>query len=784
MSQSHILGFPRIGKDRLLKKAVEAYWRGEISQTELQNKASEIKKTNWQIQKEAGLDFVTVGDFSLYDHVLDTSAAFGVLPPRFAKSDTTRTETIDLDTIFCMARGIAPNKSEKAACAMKKWFNTNYHYIVPELKLNQRFHLSTDSLFKEIDEAKREGHNVKPVLLGPLTFLWSCKYSENDDSNNKENANKLELLPALIEVYNQVLDQFRARKITWFQCDEPILVLDLPQKWKNAYINAYQQLNFADLKCLLTTYFGTITPNFDVISKLPVHGLHIDLCSAKEDLKTLFSNWPQHKILSLGIVNGRNVWRNDFQQSLDLVLPIKEKWRENCWLSSSCSLLHSPRDLDDEEGLHPDIKGRFAFAKQKVREIAILTQIIRACEKDGKNDGKEKFRNELLENKSALDRYQQIKDIIDPAVKDRLQQLNKASAKRKNDYQKRAIIQKNALKLPPLPTTTIGSFPQTDEIRKIRQSYKLKLIDKSTYIDLIKSQIKEVVRLQEEIGIDVLVHGEYERNDMVEYFGELLNGFIFTTNGWVQSYGSRCVKPPIIYGDVSRKRPMTIEWVSYAQSLTHLPVKGMLTGPITILSWSFVRDDQPVSDTALQIALVIADEVKDLERTGARIIQIDEPAFREALPLRKSEWQAYFDWAIFAFHVASGCVSDKTQIHTHMCYSEFNDIIEAIALLDADVITIESSRSSMELLKSFATFSYPNEIGPGVYDIHSPIVPTSDEMVKCLEQALQYIPLQKLWINPDCGLKTRKPDEVISSLSNMIEAAKIIRAKYYDKHYE
>ncbi len=770
MSKSHILGFPRIGKNRELKKAVEEYWNGEISQKQLQADGEQIRKINWQIQHDAGLDFVTVGDFSWYDHVLDTSAMLGVLPERFALCDPNKDDNdhanIDLDTIFCMARGKAPNKNETSACAMKKWFNTNYHYIVPELKSDQTFHLSTDTLFKEIDQAHAIGYKqVKPVLLGPLTFLWLSKCH-----NAQGDYNKLDLLDRLIPVYNQILDQFRSRKISWFQFDEPILVLDLPNEWQHAFVNTYQQLKLNQLNCLLTTYFGSVISNLDVIVKLPVQGLHIDICSAPEQLSGVATRWDKNKILSLGIINGRNVWRNDFKRSLNLINPIQKIWEEKCWLGSSCSLLHSPVDLDNEPGLDAEIKSWLSFAKQKVKEISTLTNIVKI--------GIDTFENEISENIQHIQARHQSKRIDDKIVKERIRTLNSTSARRNKPYSERAALQQNALKLPVAPTTTIGSFPQTEATRKIRHAYKTKSIDQLTYNKLIKEQINNVIRLQEDIGLDVLVHGEFERNDMVEYFAELLNGFIFTSNGWVQSYGSRCVKPPIIYGDVSRKGPMTVEWITYAQSLTTLPVKGMLTGPITVMSWSFVRDDQPIAETALQIALAIADEVKDLENAGIRIIQIDEPAFREALPLQKKDWASYFNWAIFSFHIASCDVKDETQIHTHMCYSEFNDIMTAIAALDADVITIENSRSAMELLNSFSTFSYPNEIGPGIYDIHSPNIPTTTDIINSLEKALDYIPLQRLWVNPDCGLKTRQFAEVISSLSNMIKAAKVIRTKY------
>lgn len=761
MTYSHILGYPRIGIDRKMKTAVEAYWRSEISQSELHRAGEQIQQTNWQTQADAGLDFITVNDFSWYDHVLDTSILFGVIPERFERKDK-----LDLNTLFCMARGQAPQIKDASACEMTKWFNTNYHYIVPEFTQDQTFHLTLDTLFSSIDLARNLGYRVKPVLLGPLTFLWLGKIKNAD-------FNKLDLLKNLLSAYNEIFKQFQARNIEWVQIDEPILVLDLPQEWQVAFIEAYQQFNFNNVKCLLTTYFGSLGANLSIVKQLPINGLHIDLCSDATQLPDIIAQLSSDIILSAGIINGRNIWRSDFQKSFALLKEIKTRIGDRLWVASSCSLLHVPVDLEQETQLDSDLKNWLAFAKQKVHEVAILTKAV--------NKGEQTVRQQFLENQSALHWRAHSTKIHNLAVNEKLKNLSNEFSQRNSPYKERAKKQRSALKLPPLATTTIGSFPQTKDIRAIRHEYKKGKMDHVTYTTKIKNEIAETIRKQEQLDLDVLVHGEAERNDMVEYFGELLQGFAFTTQGWVQSYGSRCVKPPIIFGDVWRSKPMTVDWSQYAQSLSSRLVKGMLTGPVTIAAWSFVRDDQPFSDTVLQIALALRDEVIDLEKSGIQVIQIDEPAFREALPLRKKDWQGYFDWAIQAFRITSCGVQDQTQIHTHMCYSEFNDIIEAIAALDADVITIESSRSQMELLQALKYFNYPNEIGPGVYDIHSPQVPSVEKIVEQLDKALHHISAARLWVNPDCGLKTRNWPEVEQALSNMVTAAKEVRAKHFDK---
>ena len=756
LNPSHVLGLPRIGANREMKKAVESYWRKEIPLAELQQIGQQIEEKNWQMQAEAGLDFTTVGDFSWYDHVLDHSALLGVIPDRFKE----KSEKIDLNTIFCMARGQAPDVKETTACEMTKWFNTNYHYIVPEFNTDQNFQLSTDYLFSAIDRARAKGYRVKPVLLGPLSYLWLGKAKQ-------AGFDKLHLLENLLPVYNQIFSELNTRKIEWIQVDEPILVLDLPEAWQQAYLKTYSQLNFENLHCLLATYFGSICDQLSIIKQLPIDGLHIDCCTAPKQLSSCLENFPKDKVLSLGYINGRNIWRADLNEILTTLRPTSDVYGDKLWIGSSCSLLHTPVDLDNETKLDPEIKNWLAFAKQKLAEISLLSHAL--------NSNEQSIKDLLHENQVALQTRKTSQRIHNTLVQDRTQSVTDDLAKRNSEYISRAKQQQLALQLPLLPTTTIGSFPQTTDIRRIRQEYKSGKISHETYQQKIKQHIADVIVQQEALDLDVLVHGEAERNDMVEYFGELLNGFAFTKNGWVQSYGSRCVKPPIIYGDISRPQAMTVEWSAYSQSLSKRPVKGMLTGPVTILAWSFVRDDQPDQATALQIALALRDEVVDLEKAGINIIQIDEPAFRETLPLRRKDWQNYLDWAVFSFRIAASGVKDSTQIHTHMCYSEFNDVIAAIAALDADVITLESSRSKMELLQAFENYSYPNEIGPGVYDIHSPRIPSQDEMVEQLHHALRYIPIERLWVNPDCGLKTRNWPEVIVALRNMVNAAKLLR---------
>jgi 5-methyltetrahydropteroyltriglutamate--homocysteine methyltransferase len=753
---AHNLGFPRIGSKRELKWALESYWKGQWDQAKLAQVARELQAYHWKQQQETGLDLIPVGDFSLYDHVLDMSVLLGVVPPRFGKIQG----EIDLDTYFCMARGQGPSGKEVAACEMTKWFNTNYHYIVPEFQQQQTFCVASSVLFNQVAEAKTLGFSVKPVLLGPLSFLWLGK-------TKGEEFDKLSLLESLLSVYSQVLQRLKAQGVEWVQIDEPILVLDLPPNWKAAFEKAYSYLANAELKCLLATYFGALGDNTQLACHLPVDGLHIDLASAPGQLTKVLDELPPYKVLSAGVVDGRNIWRNDLEASLGQLESLHEPLGDRLWVAPSCSLLHSPIDLALESALDEELKSWLAFSVQKVEEVAMLKRAL--------VEGRRAIGKILEISAAAQSSRRRSSRIYRPDVRARMANVSEKMTQRRHDYPIRAQVQREHLKLPLYPTTTIGSFPQTSNVRKIRQDFKKSQIPEQEYRQRMEAEIARAIRAQEKYGLDVLVHGEAERNDMVEYFGEQLEGFAFTQNGWVQSYGSRCVKPPIIYGDVVRQRPMTIEWIRYAQSLTDRLVKGMLTGPVTILQWSFVRDDQPRSDTCLQIALALRDEVLDLEQAGIKIIQIDEPAFREGLPLRRVEWDQYLDWAVRCFRVASTGVEDGTQIHTHMCYSEFNDIINAIAALDADVITIETSRSDGELLAAFAAFEYPNEIGPGVYDIHSPTVPTVTQIVSLIKKAAKYVPSERLWINPDCGLKTRDWPEVETALCTMVAAAHELR---------
>lgn len=756
MSKTHNPGFPRIGAQRELKKAVESYWKGDISQEQLQQTGRELRRRHWQLQSDAGLDLIPTGDFSWYDHVLDLSAMLGAVPPRFNWSG----DTVDLDTTFRMARGRAPSGKTAAACEMTKWFDTNYHYLVPEFHADQPFSLSSSKLFDETAEAQSLGHQVKPVILGPLSYLWLGKTKGGE-------FDKLELLESLLPVYGEILQRLKAQGVEWVQIDEPILVLDLPQTWQTAFETAYNRLQTGGLNILLATYFGALGSNLATACRLPVAGLHIDAVRAAEQIGTVIDHLPAYKVLSIGIVDGRNIWRTNLDKALTILENARQQLGERLWIAPSCSLLHVPVDLEQENELDQELKSWLAFATQKLDEVVTLQQALSGEESA--------VAEKLAAARTAFDARSSSSRIHSPEVKQRVDGITAEMARRTRPYAERAPLQRNWLKLPLFPTTTIGSFPQTAEIRHTRKAFKQGKINEQEYISRMQQEIALVVKKQERLGLDVLVHGEPERNDMVEYFGELLEGFAFTRFGWVQSYGSRCVKPPIIFGDVSRPRPMTVEWSRYAQSCTDKPMKGMLTGPVTILNWSFVRDDQPRSTTCTQIALAIRDEVQDLEQAGIKVIQIDEAALREGLPLRKEDWQHYLDWAVHTFRITACGVADDTQIHTHMCYSEFNDIIESIAAMDADVITIETSRSDMELLDVFEDFEYPNEIGPGVYDIHSPNIPTVEQIVELMHKAAGRIPAERLWVNPDCGLKTRGWPEVETALANMVKAARILR---------
>ena len=756
MALIHNLGFPRIGAKRELKFAQEAFWKGQSSETELLANAKEIRTGNWKAQQS--LDYVPVGDFSLYDQVLDMSVTLGNLPERV--QGLTGSE---LDNYFRVARGRSTNDSDchcVHAGEMTKWFDTNYHYIVPEVTATTSFSLNAQRLLKQLEEARRAGvSNPKPVIIGPVTYLWLCK--EKDDSS------RLNLLEQLLPVYSELLEQLADAGAEWVQMDEPVLVTELTNEWKQAFENAYHTLKADRPKLLLATYFGTLQDNLQQACNLPVAGLHIDAVRGREEAAKVVDWLPAHKILSIGAIDGRNIWKSDLTAILDWLEPLAEKLGERLWIAPSCSLLHVPVDLDSEEQLDEDIRSWLAFAKQKLSELTVLGKAI--------NEGRDAVALQLQANKLAIDSRRQSARVHNPAVKEAVNNITAAYGQRQSAYAERAKKQRVNLHLPAFPTTTIGSFPQTQDIRKTRLAFKKQAISADEYSARMKAEIEHAVREQEKLDIDVLVHGEAERNDMVEYFGEQLEGYVFSQFGWVQSYGSRCVKPPILFGDISRPHAMTVNWIQYAQSLTDKPMKGMLTGPVTILNWSFVRDDQPRSETCKQLALAIRQEVQDLEAAGVNIIQIDEAALREGLPLRQSEWQAYLDWAVESFRISANGVSDETQIHTHMCYSEFNDIIESIAQMDADVITIETSRSDMELLDVFEEFEYPNEIGPGVYDIHSPNIPTVEQMVNLMEKAAKRIPAERLWVTPDCGLKTRQWQEVIPALQTMVEAAKRLR---------
>tara|TARA_R110002126_G_scaffold10245_74_gene46754 strand:+ start:942 stop:3209 length:2268 start_codon:yes stop_codon:yes gene_type:complete len=751
---THNLGFPRIGRKRELKHALEAYWQGELSLQQLLETGSNLRKQNWQLQTDSGIDLVPVGDFAWYDHVLATSLLLGVVPERHRNDDNGS----DINTLFRIARGRAPKGKPAAASDMTKWFNTNYHYIVPEFAENQLFQLTDNFWFEQIVEAQHAGINVKPVLLGPLSYLYLGKSVAGQD--------KLALLPQLLAAYQQIFDKLNSLGVSWLQIDEPILVLELEDDWLKALVVAYQQLDKGRLKLLLATYFGDISHQLATLCTLPLDGVHLDLVADHSDIDALHQRLPATWVLSAGVINGRNVWRSDLSALYQQLQPVYQQRGDKLWLAPSCSLLHSPVDLEQETALDSECRSWFAFAKQKCQELTLLKQAL------------------ITADLAAISLYSQPVQaraesarVHNPAVQLAVATLRRQSASRNDKFAVRQQAQRQHFKLPLLPTTTIGSFPQTAEIRQCRLAVKTGKIDAGQYQQQIQQHIQLAIAEQEQIGLDVLVHGEAERNDMVEYFGELLDGIVFSQFGWVQSYGSRCVKPPIIIGDISRPQPMTVEWSRYAQSLTSKPVKGMLTGPVTLLGWSFPRVDISRKDIALQFSLALAAEVRDLEQAGIEIIQIDEPAFREGLPLKHSQWQEYLDWAVTAFKYCNSEVRATTQIHTHMCYSEFNDIITAIAALDADVITIETSRSNMDLLSAFEHFAYPNEIGPGVYDIHSPNIPTVSWIKQLIQTAASKIPAQRLWVNPDCGLKTRDWNETRVALTNMVKACKELRSE-------
>ncbi|PYE27893.1 methionine synthase (B12-independent) [Paraburkholderia silvatlantica] len=762
MVTTHNLGFPRIGAKRELKFGLERYWKGESSLDELKALGAQLRARHWENQK--GLDLVPAGDFAFYDQVLDMSFTLGNLPERVQGFHGDQ-----LDNAFRVARGRSAHGAEDhAACCggvaageMTKWFDTNYHYIVPEFTADTQFNLDTSRLSGQLREARELGVKAKPVIIGPLTYLWLGKARDDSD--------KLALLPRIMPVYRALLDYFRVMDVEWVQIDEPILVTELDPAWRAAFATAYEGFELRSVKLLLATYFGQLQENLDLACSLPVDGLHIDAINARAEVALAAQKLPGECVLSVGAVNGRNIWKTDLNATLDWLEPLAKQLGERLWIAPSCSLLHVPVDLDSEVKLDAEIRSWLAFGLQKLDEVKVLATAL--------NAGRDQVAAVLAANAAAVQARRESPRVNNPAVKAAIARIDAQLGNRQHAYAERAAKQAARLKLPAFPTTTIGSFPQTAQIRQARSQFRSGALDDAGYRAAMRAEIERSVREQEQLGLDVLVHGEAERNDMVEYFGEQLDGYAFSQFGWVQSYGSRCVKPPILFGDISRPKAMTVEWITYAQSLTDKPMKGMLTGPVTILNWSFVRDDQPRSVSCYQLALAIREEVLDLEKAGVGVIQIDEAALREGLPLRRAQWGEYLRWAVESFRITANGVGDDTQIHTHMCYSEFNDIMASIADMDADVITIETSRSNMELLDAFDDFRYPNEIGPGVYDIHSPNIPTEAHIVQLMQKAAERIPAERLWVNPDCGLKTRQWAEVIPALTNMVAAARTLRGQ-------
>ena len=754
MHTFHLSGYPRIGAKRELKFAVEAFWKGNTSEAELQQVAADIRRTNWATQQAAGADLLPVGDFSFYDHVLDMQVALGCIPARFGFDAATLT----LPEYFQLARGNAT----QFAMEMTKWFDTNYHYIVPEWHPQTGFKANSKNLIAQIKEARALGHDIKPTLVGPITLLWLGK-------EKADGFNRLDLLPKLLPEYQKLLRELANEGVDWIQIDEPILAVDADQAWLDAFAPTYKELAITGTRIILGTYFAGVAEHVDLLKNLPVHGLHIDGVRAPEQLAVFAQAWPQNKVLSVGLIDGRNVWRANLSQVIDTLAPLSAKLGNNLWIAPSCSLLHSPQDLAVEEKLDGEIKSWMAFAAQKLVELGVVKQAL--------EHGKDAVKDALAASDAAAADRATNKKIHNQAVQERVANLRPGADARKSPFAQRIEAQQAWMKLPLLPTTTIGSFPQTSEIRQARAAFKKGDLSAADYEAAMKKEIAYCVEEQEKLQIDVPVHGEAERNDMVEYFGEQLAGYCFSQFGWVQSYGSRCVKPPIIFGDVSRPNAMTVFWSTYAQSLTQRPMKGMLTGPVTMFKWSFVRDDIPLSQVCKQIALALNDEVLDLEKAGIKVIQIDEPAIREAMPLKKAQWDEYLAWACESFRLSSTDAEDSTQIHTHMCYSEFNDILPAIASMDADVITIETSRSDMELLTAFDDFKYPNDIGPGVYDIHSPRVPSEAEIEHLLRKAIEVVPVARLWVNPDCGLKTRGWPETIAQLQAMMNVTQKLRGE-------
>lgn len=754
MSSFHALGYPRVGAERELKWALESYWRNDITQENLWDVAKAVREDNWNTQLDTGCDLLTVGDFCLYDHVLNTSFLLGHLPRRVNTTDN------PLDRIFLAARGRAPTGTPVHACEMTKWFDTNYHYLIPEFHAEDSFSLNAEFLLEEVRAAKLLSSNIKVALPGPLTYLWL--------GQSKDGSERLEHLDAVLDVYADLLCLLKEEGVSWVQLDESALVTDLPLEWVNAYERAYHRLRGAGIDILLATYFGGVGEHLSRVFQLPVQGIHLDLVSAPEQLSAAVDLLGPYKVLSLGVIDGRNIWRADIELLYQSLKPIHKRLKDRLWIGTSCSLLHVPYRASTESGLADGCEQWLSFAEEKLQEGVLLNKAL--------NNESAKQSSQWVDQVQRSVARQISKRVHKEQVKQRVAEVSPKAWQRDEGYSTRQEIQQQLLELPLFPTTTIGSFPQTQGIRQLRRDWRDGKIDESRYETGLRDEIQHCIRIQEDIGLDVLVHGEAERNDMVEYFGELLDGIAVSAAGWVQSYGSRCVKPPIIYGDIERPNPMTVRWTQYAQSQTNKPVKAMLTGPVTMLKWAFVRNDQPWSETAYQLAAVLHDEVQDLEAAGIHIIQIDEPALREALPLRRAEHKAYLNWAVNSFRYCYADTKASTQIHTHMCYADFDDILEAIQAMDADVITLETARSASALLNTLKQKPYTNGIGPGVYDIHSPNIPEANQMEEILTGARTTVKDKDLWVNPDCGLKTRRWEEVIPALKAMVGVAEKLRA--------
>ncbi|WP_026513254.1 5-methyltetrahydropteroyltriglutamate--homocysteine S-methyltransferase [Butyrivibrio sp. LB2008] len=754
-----VIGYPRVGKDRELKFASEKYFKNEIDEKELKDTAKRLRRENLELQKASGIDFISVNDFSFYDNMLDVAVLFNIIPDRYRELGLSET-----DTFFAMARGYQGKEGNVKAFAMKKWFNTNYHYLVPEIDDNTEIKLTGTKPFDEFKEASEFADNLKVNIIGPFTFLKLARFTGEKNISDFEQT--------LAKEYVAYLSKLTELGAQWAEFDEPYLVRDLSLEDIKLFERLYRSIlaGKGNTKVLIQTYFGDVRDIYNLLTQLDFDAVGLDFIEGKESLELVKKNgFPADKLLFAGVVNGKNIWKNNYGKSLEIIRKLREiTGSDNIVVNTSCSLLHVPYTLESEHKISAEYKKHFAFAKEKLSELKDIAEL--ADEKDVKKaSASEKFVSnaELFKNRV---------DSVDEVVRERVSNIKECDYERSPEFNEREKIQKDKLRLPLFPTTTIGSFPQTTDVRRNRQDYRKGNISREQYVAFNKEKIKKCIEFQEEIGLDVLVHGEYERNDMVEYFGEHLAGYVFTEKAWVQSYGTRCVKPPIIWGDVSRKSPITVEWSKYAKSCSNKPMKGMLTGPVTILNWSFPREDISIKESILQLALAIRDEVLDLEKAGIEIIQIDEAALREKLPLRKSDWYSeYLDFAIPAFRLVHSGVKPETQIHTHMCYSEFTDIIPVIDAMDADVITFEASRSDLQILDSLKANNFKTEVGPGVYDIHSPRVPSVQEIVDALGKMRGRIDDHKLWVNPDCGLKTRGIPETKESLINLVKAAKTVR---------